>query len=296
MGRSSFCQSSTNFSKFPSFREVSLSCKPFSPPHLIPSLGSIRLRSYAGRSIFNGLLSAPATRKRDGILNVLNAFTESRFILVGDTGEQDLELYSTIASERPEQVLGVFVRDAGNWEQGPGPVDDPTGTRAAIVMGIVAEQSKPERPGSAKRAMSDPAALPMTVQTKNIQRRVSTRSKMSLPGPSTSLDLNFPTPSLVQTPLTAEPAFYLEAGSRFDTPPAQYEAAPDEVIAVSVNTEQWVKRQGSFGDAQRKRAELQVRVWRARAIIPEHIPLRIFRNADECMEVDDILERLHVPG
>lgn len=58
------------------------------------ALGSIKLKSYAGRSIFNGLLSAPATRKRAGVVDVLDAFTESRFFLIGDTGEQDLELYA----------------------------------------------------------------------------------------------------------------------------------------------------------------------------------------------------------
>ncbi len=56
--------------------------------------GSIKLRSYAGRSLFSGLLSAPAARKRAAIQDVLDAFPHSRFILVGDTGEQDMELYA----------------------------------------------------------------------------------------------------------------------------------------------------------------------------------------------------------
>ena len=75
--------------------------------------------------MFNGLLSAPANRKRDGILDILNAFSDSRFFLVGDSGEQDLELYAQIASERHTQILAVFIRDAS----GPAsrPLDDPTG-------------------------------------------------------------------------------------------------------------------------------------------------------------------------
>ena len=56
--------------------------------------GSIKLKSYAGRSVFNGLLSAPADRKRAGIKDIMDAFPDSRFILIGDSGEQDLELYS----------------------------------------------------------------------------------------------------------------------------------------------------------------------------------------------------------
>lgn len=67
--------------------------------HLPP--GSMKLRSYAGRSLFSGLLSAPATRKRANVQDVLDAFPHSRFILIGDTGEQDMELYA-------EQVFSMF--------------------------------------------------------------------------------------------------------------------------------------------------------------------------------------------
>jgi phosphatidate phosphatase APP1 len=84
--------------------------------------GSVRLKSYAGRSLFNGLLSAPATRKRGGIFDILDNFPDSRFILIGDTGEQDLELYAAIARERPQQVLAVFVRDV---ERDATDLDDP---------------------------------------------------------------------------------------------------------------------------------------------------------------------------
>ena len=65
----------------------------------LPS-GSIRLRSYTGKSLFNGILSAPAMRKRANVIEVLDYFTESRFILVGDSGEQDMELYVQLAADR----------------------------------------------------------------------------------------------------------------------------------------------------------------------------------------------------
>ena len=54
----------------------------------------MRLRSYAGRSLFSGLLSAPASRKRAGLVDILDSFPESKFFLIGDSGEQDLELYA----------------------------------------------------------------------------------------------------------------------------------------------------------------------------------------------------------
>ncbi|KAH0836463.1 hypothetical protein J3R83DRAFT_8071 [Lanmaoa asiatica] len=87
-------------------------------------LGSIRLRSYAARSLFNGLLSAPATRKRGNVIEVLEQFPESQFLLVGDSGEQDLELYSSLAAERPGQIAGVFIRDVSAVG-----LEDPTGIK-----------------------------------------------------------------------------------------------------------------------------------------------------------------------
>ncbi|KAK2465469.1 hypothetical protein APHAL10511_002361 [Amanita phalloides] len=86
--------------------------------------GSIKLKSYGARSIFNNLLTAPADRKRDGLIDILNAFQDSKFILVGDTGEQDLELYTQLASTYPNRILAIFVRDV---EAQASPIPDPTG-------------------------------------------------------------------------------------------------------------------------------------------------------------------------
>lgn len=41
----------------------------------------------------------------------MDAFNESAFILVGDSGEQDLELYLSIARARPLQVSAILIRD-----------------------------------------------------------------------------------------------------------------------------------------------------------------------------------------
>ena len=57
-------------------------------------VGSINMKSYSGRSLFTGLLSRPATRKRAGLIDIMDAFPESKFLLIGDSGEQDLELYA----------------------------------------------------------------------------------------------------------------------------------------------------------------------------------------------------------
>ena len=44
-------------------------------------------------------------------------------------------------------------------------------------------------------------------------------------------------------------------------------------------------------DAEKRRAQLQLRVYRARTQIPGHIPLRVFREPAECAEAQEILDR-----
>ncbi|KIL56524.1 hypothetical protein M378DRAFT_172637 [Amanita muscaria Koide BX008] len=97
--------------------------KAFLQASKLPS-GSIRLKSYGARSIFNDLLTPPADRKRDGLDKVLKSFPDSKFILIGDSGEQDLELYAQIAKIYPGQILAIFVRDV---EPETDPIADATG-------------------------------------------------------------------------------------------------------------------------------------------------------------------------
>ncbi|KAH7106065.1 hypothetical protein BKA62DRAFT_612744 [Auriculariales sp. MPI-PUGE-AT-0066] len=75
--------------------------------------GSLRLKWYGGvRHLFqSGLLEPADVRKRTGVVEVLDAFLDSQFILVGDSGEKDMELYASLAADRPFQILAVFIRD-----------------------------------------------------------------------------------------------------------------------------------------------------------------------------------------
>jgi len=74
--------------------------------------GSIKLKFYGGRSLFHGLWGeSAADRKRGNVVEVMDNFPDSQFLLVGDTGEQDLELYTALARERPHQIAAIFLRD-----------------------------------------------------------------------------------------------------------------------------------------------------------------------------------------
>ncbi|KAF9554965.1 hypothetical protein CPC08DRAFT_782165 [Agrocybe pediades] len=297
--------------------------------------GSIKLKSYAGRSLFNGLLSAPAARKRAGVVDVLDSFPDCKFFLIGDTGEQDLELYADLARERPDRVLAVFVRDADALTPGgPPPLEDPTGWKAMGAAGT----RPPEKPLVSR---SD------TGMTTASTSSTPSYSKYNFSGSSGPINLSTPTPDNDRTPrpaasavnsgyykgqtyldvglLSAEPESLKPFGDAPVTPtvgssaqlrgdnyqPSYINQPPQPTLPPSVvagltprqsSTSASFRSQNttssapstkkvSMTDTEKRRYELQLRVYRARTQMPSHIPLRVFREPGECVEAQEILDR-----
>lgn len=71
--------------------------------------GSFHLKQYSG--MLQGIFEPVAERKKNTLDKIMNDFPDRRFILVGDSGEADLEVYTDVVSENPGRVLGVFIRD-----------------------------------------------------------------------------------------------------------------------------------------------------------------------------------------
>jgi phosphatidate phosphatase APP1 len=57
-----------------------------------------------------GRLTARKRSKRRAIEQIMSDFPGRRFLLVGDSGERDPEVYAAVARRRPEQVAGVLIR------------------------------------------------------------------------------------------------------------------------------------------------------------------------------------------
>lgn len=57
-----------------------------------------------------GRLTARKRSKRRVIEAIMADFPGRRFVLVGDSGERDPEVYAAVARSRPEQVAGVLIR------------------------------------------------------------------------------------------------------------------------------------------------------------------------------------------
>lgn len=66
------------------------------------------------------LLADPLEAKLSMIEPLMATFPRRRFILVGDSGERDPEVYGRIAEKHPDQVLRIYIRDVtGQAAQSP---------------------------------------------------------------------------------------------------------------------------------------------------------------------------------
>ena len=276
--------------------------------------GSVKLRNYAGRSLFNGLISSPSSRKRDGIVDILNAFSGSQFFLVGDSGEQDLELYSQIASERSNQILAIFIRDAS----GPSsrPIDDPTGEK---IKELIRNQSQPFFNSSEENQNTlDVGEQFSQISQIRIRKQrsettgglypgqfnhgiphdrygyvASTHSSFTGRDPETrSRSYSTPTPFIGPSLSSLDSDLaYSELPHGSDTAP------PDSDLAHLFLFGGLSKADVSNLDqGERRRYELQERVYRARMLIPSHIVLRVFSFPEDCVEADQILDKKFHPS
>lgn len=71
--------------------------------------GSLHLKQYTG--MLQGIFEPVAERKKSSLTKLLRDFPERKFLLVGDSGEADLEVYTELAVANPGRVLAIFIRD-----------------------------------------------------------------------------------------------------------------------------------------------------------------------------------------
>jgi phosphatidate phosphatase APP1 len=107
--------------------------------------GSMHLRSFSLRP--SALLDDEATsrHKHAEITQLLADHPRRRFVLVGDSGERDPEVYGQVAREQPSRIAAVLIRDV---------TDEPADAeRYQLAFSGVATERW--------RLFTDPAALPL---------------------------------------------------------------------------------------------------------------------------------------
>lgn len=77
--------------------------------------GSFHLKPFRIRDTARKMRgpSPQLAHKKAAIEPILRAFPTRKFLLVGDSGEQDPLIYGGFLRERPDQVVGVFIRTLG---------------------------------------------------------------------------------------------------------------------------------------------------------------------------------------
>lgn len=73
--------------------------------------GSFSLRTFRLKDKTAGaLFESPDKHKLVAIRQLMKDFPQRQFLLIGDSGERDPEIYCQIAKEYPDQVVGIFIR------------------------------------------------------------------------------------------------------------------------------------------------------------------------------------------
>lgn len=225
--------------------------------------GSIKLKFYSGKSFFTSVWEPAGERKRAGVIEVLDNFIESRFFLVGDTGEKDLELYVDLARERPGQILGIFIRDVTSG------LDQSLDSLNEAQVFTNEPESIPPTPPSSGRVSTHESGSPTS------QRSLPYEPRRSLTDPSRKNS------KVVQQQPQPVPRMQVQSGSFVDEDhpmPGRDPFANPQQVQMTV--------------AERRRWELQQRIARARQMLPPGIALRIFKEPDECSEAHQILDQL----
>ena len=239
-------------------------------------------------------MSAPAARKRQGVIDILNNFPESQFILIGDSGEQDMELYTTVAMERPQQVLAIFIRDARSLlnEVKPQPIEDPIGATTYT------------RWGNYTRRSGSNGNLGGRQDSRGISNDVTSIRPTMTPGPTPNYrDRQRSTDSKRQNSMDyfsrsgrPQPAFGTPNDNDF-VPWLGSAQIQEEPVVGEIDTSVGLgSKPPRMPDAEWKRLELQMRVDRARVNTPQSVRFRLFVNPEECVEAFEVLDLLNKKG
>lgn len=239
---------------------------------------------------------------------------------------------TSLARERPDRVLAVFVRDA---DASTDPLEDPTGWNA-IAIGAAGTRNN-DRPlvsrsetgqstssfstDSFSRYNYSAVGSPLNPANADANQTPRLNAYTGKERQKASTTTYFSNNVLMNEPDAVEEVTTPTAASfaRMDTPPSigsrmstQFTSQPPKPIlppsihnsatlrspAASARSQQTTSSTSStdssgkpLTESDKRRRDLQLRVYRARTQMPGHIPLRIFRDPEECVEAQQILAR-----
>ncbi|KAI0544312.1 hypothetical protein F4679DRAFT_42141 [Xylaria curta] len=151
--------------------------------------GSLHLKRYSG--MLQGIFEPVAERKKGTLEKIMNDFPERKFLLVGDSGEADLEVYTELAIAYPGRIKGIFIRDVTTPER-PGYFDaayDDIGDGRHVTRAGQGRRDQTPKGSSENNPRSRPVLPP----------RDATVSKSDGPAMDDLIDLSEEPPSLYRS-------------------------------------------------------------------------------------------------
>ncbi len=82
--------------------------------------GSFHLRAFRLRDhLIRRILMLRRSGKGAVIRNIISVFPQRKFVLIGDSGEHDPEIYAQMARKFPDQITKILIRDLGGKNSTP---------------------------------------------------------------------------------------------------------------------------------------------------------------------------------
>ncbi|RYP68592.1 hypothetical protein DL771_006564 [Monosporascus sp. 5C6A] len=124
--------------------------------------GSLHLKLYSG--MLQGIFEPVAERKKGTLEKIMRDFPERKFLLVGDSGEADLEVYTELAVNYPGRIIAIFIRDVTTPEQA-GYFDSDFNAGTQDLQRRPTQRSESEQGESTSRLALRPRVPPRQTQT-----------------------------------------------------------------------------------------------------------------------------------
>ena len=148
--------------------------------------GSFHLKQYTG--MLQGIFEPVAERKKGTLDRILADFPDRRFILAGDSGEADLELYTDVMLANPGRIIGVFIRDVTTTK--PPPFFQ-AANRSHDILPPMRERPRPNGLNSSYKGSAEPTEKPPALPPRQPSNTTSTLNpKMNGPSMGKLIDLD----------------------------------------------------------------------------------------------------------
>jgi phosphatidate phosphatase APP1 len=113
----------------------------------------------------------PHEHKLGAIREILDVHPTLPFVLVGDSGQEDAEIYARIAREHPGRIHAIYIREVGRAKHAGAVREIAVKMRALNVPMLLAPDTVAAAEHAAARGLISAAALPEIRQEKREDAR-----------------------------------------------------------------------------------------------------------------------------